>query len=209
MPEIYDQDQSGLFSFVPGLMLKTIIKHIGLSFLLHSRLIAHSHPAATDSGQRQMEPQLLIGGPVVLHDVRILGECADEAMMVIVGDVFFYHLHNEWYLLTVVIELHVVQLKVEDVPLPAVDGFVADAVLGLAFGDPRRPSVRLEAFLRSQGEQLVSDLLVVVLEVLQPGKLLSSPSLTIIRTTKAWPSVQARCPDSPSGAGWKAQRASG
>ena len=55
-----------------------------------------------------MEPQFFIGGAIMLHDMRILGECTDEGMMVIVRNVFFYHLHNEWYLLTVVIKLHVV-----------------------------------------------------------------------------------------------------
>lgn len=105
MPEIDDKDQPCFFSLVPGLMLKTIIKHISLSLLLHSSLIAHTHTTSTDASQWQMEPQLLISRPVMLHDVGILGECADERMMVIVGDVFFYHFHNEGYLLTVVIEL--------------------------------------------------------------------------------------------------------
>lgn len=110
MPEVYDEDQSGLFAFMPGLVLKTIIKHIGLSLLLHPYLIAYPHPAAANSGQRQVEPQLFIGRSVVLHDMRILCECTDEGMVVIVRNVLFDHLHNEWYLLTVVIKLHVVQL---------------------------------------------------------------------------------------------------
>lgn len=93
---------------MPRLMLETVIKHICLSLLLHPSLITHPHPASTNPSQRQMKPQLLIGRSIVLHNMRILGECTDEAMMVIVRNVFFDHLHNEWYLLTVVIELHVV-----------------------------------------------------------------------------------------------------
>lgn len=109
MPEIDDEDESGLFAFMPGLVLKTVIKHIGLSLLLHPCLIPYSHPTATDAGQRQVKPQFFISGSIVLHDMRILGECTDEGMMVIVRNVFFYHLHDEWYLLTVVIEFHVMQ----------------------------------------------------------------------------------------------------
>lgn len=89
-------------------MLETVIKHIGLSLLLHPSLITHPHPTSIDPSQRQMKPQLLISRPIMLHNMRILGERTDEAMMVIVRNVFFDHLHNERYLLTVVIELHVV-----------------------------------------------------------------------------------------------------
>ncbi len=57
----------------------------------------------------------------MFHDVGVGGKGADEGVVVIVGNVGVDHLHDEGYLLTVVVELHVVQFEVEDVPHAAVD----------------------------------------------------------------------------------------
>lgn len=67
------------------------------------------------------------------------------------------------------------ELQVEDVPRAAVDGLVAHSVLRLSLGDPGRTAIWLEAFLTTKSQDLVSNFEIVVLEVLQPGKLLSSP----------------------------------
>jgi len=69
MPKINDQNEPSFLTIVPCLMLKTIVKNISLSFLLLPSLIADPHSTAFDSNQRQMEPQLLVGGSIVRHDV--------------------------------------------------------------------------------------------------------------------------------------------
>jgi hypothetical protein len=55
MPEVYDEDYSGLLTTVPGLVLKTVIENIRFAFLLLSCFFAHSHSAAADSHQGHME----------------------------------------------------------------------------------------------------------------------------------------------------------
>jgi hypothetical protein len=164
---------------MPGLVLEAIVKHIGFSFLLDSCLIANPHATVTNSRERQMKPQFLISGSIVLHDMRVGGDGTDEGVMVVVGDVLIDHLHDERHLRTVVVELHVVQLQVEDVPHPAVNRLVSNTVLRLTLGNPGRTAVRLESLLTPKRQQLISNLQVVVFEVLQPRKLLSTPNYSI------------------------------
>lgn len=166
MPKVSNQHYSGLVPLMPCLVLETIIKNIRLSLLLHPSLISNPHAAILDSSKGQMEPQFFIGGSVVFHDMRIGGECADESVVVVIGDVLIDHLHYEGYLLAVVVEFHVVQLEVEDVPRAAVDRLVSYPVFCLSLGNPGRAAIGLKSLLVSQGQQLVTYLLIVILEML-------------------------------------------
>jgi hypothetical protein len=121
MPEVNNKDQSCLFSIVPCLVLKTIVKYICFSFLLMAGFITHSHSTTTHPSYGKMESQLLIGGSVVLHDVGVSCKGTDEGVVIVVGNMFVNHLHDEGHLLAVVIEFHIVKLKVEYIPLPTVD----------------------------------------------------------------------------------------
>ena len=110
MPEIDDEDDPGLVAVVPGLVFEAVIEDVGFSLLLLPYLIADAHATVLDSCEGEVESQFFIGGAVVFHDVGVGGECADEGMVVVVGDVCVDHLHDEWHLLAVDVELHVVEL---------------------------------------------------------------------------------------------------
>ncbi len=69
MPEVNYQNQSCLLSIVPGLVLKTIIEHIGFPLFLLTNLVPNSHAASTNSSYREMKAKLFISGSIVLHDV--------------------------------------------------------------------------------------------------------------------------------------------
>lgn len=69
--------------------------------------------------------------------------------MVEVGDMLLNERYCKRDLLTIVVEFHIVKLKVKDVPLSAVDRFIADSIFGFAIRDPRRTSVGLKSFLIS------------------------------------------------------------
>jgi hypothetical protein len=70
-------------------------------------------------------------------------------VMVEVGDMFLNERHCKRDLLTIVVEFHVVKLKVKDIPLSAVDRFIANSIFGFAVRDPRRTTVGLKSFLIS------------------------------------------------------------
>lgn len=57
----------------------------------------------------------------MLHDVGVSCKGTDEGVVIIVWNVFANHLHNEGHLFAVVIEFHIVKLKVEYIPLSTVD----------------------------------------------------------------------------------------
>ena len=67
--------------------------------------------------------------------------------MIVVGDVLINELHGDWHFLAVFVKFHVVQLQIEDVPLPAIDRLVSDSVFGFPVRYPRRSSVWLESLL--------------------------------------------------------------
>jgi hypothetical protein len=68
-------------------------------------------------------------------------------MMIVVGKVFLDDGHGKWKFLTVVVELHIMKLKVEYIPLPTVNRFVTYTIFGFSLRYPGRPSVGLETFL--------------------------------------------------------------
>ena len=121
MPEIYNQNESSLVAIVPGLVLETIIEHISFAFLLLSGLVTNSHATALNPNERQMEPEFLVGGSIVSHNVRFCGQGTKEGMVVGVWDEFIDELHGSWDFLAVFVEFHVVELKVEDVPLTTIN----------------------------------------------------------------------------------------
>ena len=87
----------------------------------------------------------------MFHDVGIGGECADESVVVVIGDIFIDHLHDEWHFLAIVVEFHVVEFEVEDVPHAAVDRLVSDPIFCFPLGDPGRTAIGLESLLVSKG----------------------------------------------------------
>jgi len=142
---------------MPSLVLKTVIKYISLAFLLFFSLISHSQPTSTHTHKRQMKPQFFISRAMVFHDMRLWGECAEKSMMVVVWNVLFDQWHCEGYFFTVVVEFHVVELQIKDVPLTAIDRFVADSVFCFSLTYPGRSTIGLETFLNTQGKQLVAN----------------------------------------------------
>lgn len=87
----------------------------------------------------------------MFHDVRIGRQGADESMMVIIWYVLIDHLHDEGHFLAIIIEFHVVQLQVEDVPHATVDRFITHSIIGLSLGNPRGTTIGLETFLITKG----------------------------------------------------------
>ena len=68
-------------------------------------------------------------------------------MVIVIGNMLLDHVHNKRHFLTVVVEFHIMKLKVEDVPLPTVDRLVANSIFCFPLGNPRRTAVRLETLL--------------------------------------------------------------
>lgn len=60
MPEVYNEDNSGLFTIVPSLMLKRIIKNVALPVLLFASLISDTQATALNIHNRHMESKLRI-----------------------------------------------------------------------------------------------------------------------------------------------------
>lgn len=130
-------------------MLEAIVKDIRLALFLLASLVPYPHPAAFDAHQRKVEPELLICGSVVRSDVGLGNECTEEGVVVKVWDMFLYKGHCDWHFFAVIVELHIVQLQVENIPLSAIDRFIPHAVLRLAVRNPRWPPIWLESFLVS------------------------------------------------------------
>lgn len=106
---------------MPSLVLKTVVKNISFTFLLISSLLSYSHTTPTHPYQREMEPQLLVSWTVVRGDVGVRCECAEETMMIKIGNMFLKERHCERYFFAVIVKLHVVELKVEHIPLATID----------------------------------------------------------------------------------------
>ena len=88
MPEVNNQDQSGFFSIMPSLMLKTIIKDIRFTSNLVSGFLVDSQSTVVDAHQRKMKPEFLIRWTIMFHDVGLGCQCTEKCMMVVVGNVF-------------------------------------------------------------------------------------------------------------------------
>lgn len=91
-------------------MLETIIKNIGFTLLLLSRLIPHPHTTAFDAHQRQVKSKFFISWPIVRSDMRLGHKCTKKSVMVEIRDMFLNQRHRKWHLLTIVVEFHVVKL---------------------------------------------------------------------------------------------------
>lgn len=151
MPEIHDQNNACLIALMPCLMLERIIKNISLPFFLLPNLIPNTHTTILDSGKGQVKPQFLISGSIMFHNMGIGGQCTNEGMMVIIGNVRIDHLHDERHFLTIVVEFHVMELEIEDIPHATVYRFVTHPILCLTLGNPRGTTIRLETLLITKG----------------------------------------------------------
>jgi len=85
--------------------------------------------------------------------------------------------HSKGKFLAVVVKFHVMKLKIEDIPLPAIDRFITNSIFGFSFRYPGRPSIWLEPFLITERTYLVSYLFVVLFKMEKPGKLFTIPKL--------------------------------
>ena len=75
------------------------------------------------------------------------------------------------------IEFHVVELEVKDVPVSSIIRRVPDSIFSFDVGDPGGTSVGLKSFLLFECEDLISDLFVVLFKVFHPRKLIGVPVL--------------------------------
>ena len=111
-----------------------------------------------------MHAQLLVGWPMVLEDVSPRREGGEEGVRVPARAEILEQLGRHRAPREVLGELHLVQEEVEDVPVAGVVRDRAAAVRRsdrILLGGPVWNLERLEAFLRAQCEELVTDRLKV------------------------------------------------
>lgn len=106
--------------------------------------------------QGNVQSELFVGWPVVLHDVRSGVHGAEKGVVVLPRDQLFDDLDSLGALFDVLVEFDIVEEKVVNVPLSSVDALVAHPIFRFDGADPTWPSVRLKPSLRPQVHQLFS-----------------------------------------------------
>ena len=160
---------------MPGLVLKRIIKNIGLSLNLLPGFICHAKPAPRNPHQRKMEPQFLICWPIVFHDMWFSCESTEESMMIFVRNVLVDKLHRFGNLFAVGIEFHIVEFQIKNIPSSRIYRLAPNSIFWLDLWNPWWSPVWLESLLGSQGNQLISNHFIVFFEMLHPRKLRRIP----------------------------------
>ena len=82
VPHVEDEHDARVGAAVPRLVLEGVVEDHALALLIPHVMLGDAQLGASRAHQRQVDAQLLVGGPVVLDDVRARGECREEGVLV-------------------------------------------------------------------------------------------------------------------------------
>ena len=175
MPDIKNQVYTSLLAIMPRFVIEWIIEDDALVLFQVLGFISHSHSCSLSANQRQVNPQFLTSWSIMRCNMSSWSYCAKESMEVISWNNFLKDFNSFRYLGTVLLEFYIMEVQVEDVPVPWVVSQGSNLIFRNVFVCICWTTIWLKARLISQCHQLFANSWSLCFKLTDPWKFLPLP----------------------------------
>ena len=150
MPNVKNQVYPSLLTIMPRFVIEWIIKDDALVLFQVLGLISYPHSCSLSTYQRQMNPQFFTSWSIMRGNMSSWSYGAKESMEIIPGNNFLEDFNSFRDFGTVLLELYVMKVQIEDIPVPRVVSQGSNLILRNVFVCICWTTIWLEAILISQ-----------------------------------------------------------